>query len=452
MQEALVRFSGVVAFAFLLFGCYGGTGGGEAPASDSASTEQVYCSTENQRSWLRAYMSDEYFWYSNMGTPNERAPDIESYFRSLLYTPVDRYSSSQPTSTFVQLQSEGTRTGYGYTLVWADAAQTVLRVRFAEPLSPVGVAGLNRGDTVLSIDGYGPQAIASGAIGAVSREGVPRTFLILSTEGVERSFTVVSATYPISTVPSARLLTLGTPEGTFKAGYFVYQAFLPGSASALRSVFTDFASAGVAELIVDLRYNGGGSVSMARNLASMIGGSGLNGRPFAEFRFNAKHPERAFSIAFTSNTTTLPAAPLTGLRRVFIITSPSTASASELVINSLEPYTSVVLIGGTTYGKPYASLPRDYCGTTYSAVNYEIVNALGAGGYNNGIAPNCTVGDDLDHQLGDASEARLEAAIHYIQTGSCPAGTDQQGGQFAGKPLQDETAIGETDPKLLILD
>jgi carboxyl-terminal processing protease len=435
------RLAGVLA-ACLIAGC-GATD--ENFANDP-------CSIPVQRSWLQNYMGDQYFWYAYLGVPDESAPDMDGYFQSLLYRPTDRYSFSLPTSQYLQLLNEGTRTGYGYSLVFADASQTSLRVRFAEPSSPVGLAGLRRGDTVLSIDGHGPASIAAGIPGAVSAEGIPRTFRVIDGSGAERTFTVNSAVYPITAVPNASILFFSSPAGPIKVGYFVYQSFIAPSEAALGSVFSQFASLGVDELIVDLRYNGGGRVTLARSLASMIGGRGLDGKTFAEFRFNARHPENNFSLPFTSSELFLPAAPLSGLNRVIVITSPSTASASELVINGLKPFTNVVLIGGTTFGKPFADLPRDFCGTTYNVVNYEFVNALGQGGFVDGFTPTCNVADDLDHQLGDSSEARLAAAINYIKTGACPTGAAGQFAQSVGVPPRKEVVFGEQDAKRLILD
>jgi hypothetical protein len=79
----------------------------------------------------------------------------------------------------------------------------------------------------------------------------------------------------------------------------------------------------------------------------------------------------------------------------------------------------VVLVGETTYGKPYGFVPRDDCGTTYNAVNFETLNSQGAGGFITGFAPTCTVADDLDHQLGDAAERRVRVALDYLATGQC---------------------------------
>jgi C-terminal processing protease CtpA/Prc len=411
--------------ALALAGCGGGGGSGAGSGTVPAAVQSgpASCAVADQQAWLRAYMADQYYWYANLGAASESASSMDGYFRSLLYTAIDRYSYSQPAAVFSQFYAEGQRTGYGYSLAWADAARTVLKVAFVEPLSPVGLAGLRRGDTIVAIDGYTPAQIVAGSLAAVDTAGVPRSFSIQDGAGNPRSFSVASASYTLSPVPVGTTFDVATGAGSVKTGYLAYQEFIAGSAPALGSAFAGFAAAGVKELILDLRYNGGGSVTVARNLASMVGGTALGGQTFAQLRFNALHPEQNVTYAFTANPALLPAPPLAGLGRVFVITSASTASASELVINSLKPFMNVVLVGGTTYGKPYGFQPRDACGLTYSAVNFDSVNAQGVGGYSNGIAANCVVADDLGHQLGDMAEGRTAAAVAYIQTGNCPAGT-----------------------------
>jgi C-terminal processing protease CtpA/Prc len=135
---------------------------------------------------------------------------------------------------------------------------------------------------------------------------------------------------------------------------------------------------------------------------------------FAQLRYNDKNQASNETFSFTA-----PAAALPNLPRVFVIVTGSTASASELLINGLKPFMDVVLVGSTTYGKPYGFAPYDYCGTTYNAVNFEVVNSAGVGGYTSGFAPTCPVPDDLDHPLGDPNEANLKTALGYISTGTC---------------------------------
>ena len=449
----------------VLAGCGGGGGGGggggdsTGGATGNAASVSGYpaaaatCDVAGQRAWLRDYMNDQYFWYDQQGVPNAAAKDMPAYLDSLLFAPTDRYSYAQSTAEYTQFFVQGRRTGYGYALAWADTAQTVLKARSVEALSPVGLAGLRRGDAIVTIDGFTPLQIVNGQPGPVTAAGVARNFVVVNTIGVQRSLVVSSAEYTLSPVVDARVLTAANGA---KVGYLAYQEFITTGAAAVGQAMDSFRAAGVTELVLDLRYNGGGSTTQARNLASLIGGSALGGRVFAQYRFNAKNTASNFSQGFTASTSTLPAAPLETLSRVIVITSASTASASELVINGLRPFKNVITIGSTTYGKPYGFLPRDACGTTYSAVNFNTVNAQGSGDYSTGIVPTCTVADDLTRQLGDPAEQRTAAALTYIATGACPAAVPGASAKAARQPAADgrrnELGFGEISPRQTRLD
>jgi carboxyl-terminal processing protease len=457
----------MLAISALLTACGGGGGGSSATTTAAATSygaQPTTCSQADQRSWLKAYMADQYFWNANLAAPNEAATTTDAYFRSLLFTSSDRFSYTQPTAQYNQFFAEGTRTGYGYSLAYSDTAQTVLQVRFVEPLSPVGVAGLQRGDTIVAIDGFTPAQITSGSLAIVDTVGVARSFSIKDVSGMPKNLSVASANYALTPVFAARVLA--APNGA-KVGYLGYQEFISSSAAALGAAFDAFRAAGVTELIVDLRYNGGGSVATARNLASMMGGAALSGQIFAGLRFNANNSASNFNYLFApASLASLPALPLEGLGRVFVIASSGTASASELVINSLKPFRSVVTVGSTTYGKPYGFVPREACGTTYSAVNFDSVNAQGVGGYTSGLPATCAVTDDLGKALGDPAERRIAAALSYIETGVCPPAAAAQGAlKDAEAADQDalrsmvtqnikirETAFGEIVPPRMIAD
>jgi C-terminal processing protease CtpA/Prc len=440
----------------LLAACGGGGGGGTGtgvPLSSGYPGAAARCDIAGQRNWLRDYLNDQYLWYEQLRTADESASDMPHYFASLLAVPVDRYSYAQSTSSFLQFFNNGRRTGYGYSLAWDDAAQTVLKVRSTEPLSPVGLAGLVRGDTIVSMDGFTPAQITAGALATVTTAGIARHFVVTSAAGATRSFTVNSAEYPLSPVLDARVLTAANGA---RVGYLAYQDFIDAGASALGSAFDTFRSAQVTELVVDLRYNGGGSTRQARNLASMVGGSVLDGEVFAQYRYNAKNSGSNFNQTFTSSLDSLPTAPLETLSRVFVITSAATASASELFINSLRPFKPVILVGSTTYGKPYAFQPRDSCETTYNAVNLEVANARGFSDYSAGFAPTCIVADDLGHALGDPLERRTAAALAYITTGACPPLATALKMQAAPVSAQyrrlNELGFGEISPRQARVD
>jgi len=373
------------------------------------------CSKELQQQRLLADLRQHYFWHLVMPQGDPSLPTLDAYFQSLLLRPADRFSFSQPTSVSNQV-FDGRRVGYGYALVWDPALQR-LQVRNVEPLSPVAAAGLHRGDTVLSIDGKSPAQVLAGDPAPASVAGVPRKFEIQDTQGVTRTLQVTSQEYTVSPLAQVTTFDVKRKDGTqAKVGYLAYHQFVFYTDFELRDAFDRFRAEGVSELVVDLRYNGGGSVSVSRDLASYIGGALTQGKVFARLRFNESDLGNNFNFDYL-DTTRAPGLP--GLSRVVVIAAGGTASASELLINGLKPFVPVVLVGQTTYGKPYGFIPRDDCGTTYNAVNFETVNALGEGGYTAGIAPQCPADDDLSHELGDPAERRLRVALNYIATNSC---------------------------------
>jgi C-terminal processing protease CtpA/Prc len=421
-------------------------GGGGDEAVDPA------CAPAQQRLSLRDYMDERYFWYTQLGVPNEGAATVDAYFQSMLYKPVDRYSFTQTAASFNQVFTEGRRVGYGYTLVWADAAQTRLRIRKVEPLSPAARAGLGRGDTVLAIDGLGPAEIAAGALPNVTTPGIPRVFMVVTTGGSVRAITVDSQEYALSPLATKTTFEVSRNGVPVKVGYLAYHQFVGYSTGGLSTAMAQFGAAGVQELILDLRYNGGGSVATSRDLASMIGGSRTANKLYAYLRFNDKQVANNIRVPFNANTEQNPfALPIPqGLGRVIVITSGGTASASELLINGLRPFVDVVLVGGTTYGKPYGFVPKEMCGTVVNAVQFESLNSAGTGNFTQGFTPDCQVPDDLDRQLGDPSERRTRAALDYVVTGRC-GGEAPMSARVASPPASDQ-AFGETVPSQMFAD
>jgi hypothetical protein len=215
----------------------------------------------------------------------------------------------------------------------------------------------------------------------------------------------------------------------------------------LIDAFSRLADAGVSDLVLDIRYNGGGYLDIASEVAYMIAGPGPTaGQTFERTVFNDKYPttdpvtgEALAPVPF--HTTSLgfsgargQALPTVNLSRVAVLTSSNTCSASESIINSLRGVgVRVILVGGTTCGKPYGFYPQDNCGTTYFSIEFQGVNAQNFGDYPDGfspantpsapgvVGPGCSVADDFGHALGDPREARLAAALGYLSDQGCPA-------------------------------
>jgi len=274
--------------------------------------------------------------------------------------------------------------------------------------------------------------------------GESHTFKVEDVDGTERTFTVVSE--DVTPKPVNRTEVIDTPSG--KVGYILFNTFSPfSSEEEIATAFETMSNEGVSDLVLDLRYNGGGLLAVAAQLSYMIAGPNrTTGRTFELLQFNDNAGNRnpvtgeinnpipfidegvGFSLA--SGT---PLADL-DLPRVFILSTGGTCSASEAVINGLRGIdVEIVLIGDVTCGKPYGFYPTDNCGETFYTIQFRGVNEKNFGDYSDGFVPmnssfafgervsGCVVSDDFSNELGATSEGLLKAALDYRDTGLCPA-------------------------------
>jgi C-terminal processing protease CtpA/Prc len=217
----------------------------------------------------------------------------------------------------------------------------------------------------------------------------------------------------IVTIPTVSLTRVYEYAGR-RVGYIFFSNFVQPSTAALTEAFAALKTAGANELVLDLRYNGGGLVDVAQHLASLIGGTRTNG----QIAFNYVHNDKIGPFLNKQTRFTLPDNALT-LDRLFVITTGSTASASELVPNALRAFIPVVFIGDTTYGKPVGQYGLRFCEKILYPVAFSIKNANLEGDYFEGIPPDCPAADDATHQLGDPEEASFAEALTFIRTGAC---------------------------------
>jgi membrane-associated protease RseP (regulator of RpoE activity) len=397
----------------------------------------------DEMKWLRSFFGETYLWYKEIPTDLrlENYGSAVDYF-AVLKTPAvtasgrlkDRFHFTYPTPVWQALSNDGSELGYGLTWVRnADpAARSVWTLTMVHPDSPGAAAGLRRGDALVSVDGVAIADTSAAGVAALNAGLFPAKVgethqFILSRAGVQLSVAMTSVQQVKPPVQNVKLLD--TPTG--KVGYLLFNEHNAVAEGQLFSAFTTLKQAGIADLVLDMRYNGGGYLSIAAELAYMIAGpQPTTGKVFERPVYNDKtvvQPPQYFqttavgykSAATVKNGTALP---WLGLKRVTVLTTPGTCSASESVINSLRGVdVEVNLVGGETCGKPYAFTPADNCGTTYFAIQFQGVNDKSFGDYADGFAPTCRVDDDLAHALGDPAEGVLAAALSYRATGACPA-------------------------------
>jgi carboxyl-terminal processing protease len=428
-------------------------------------------SSVTENNWLRSWSHELYLWYAEVPDLDPGLYATADYF-PLLKTaattpsgrPKDRFHFTYPTDQWEELSQSGVAPGYGVEWIIGSAVPPrVATVAYREPNSPAEQAGLDRGARLLSVDGVdfvndytnaGVDAINAAVYPAAA--GETHSFEVLdSGAAVPRSFTMRSDN--VTSVPVPIVQTIATSSGT--VGYLLFNDHLALAEQALVDAVTTLRNANVDDLVLDIRYNGGGYLVVASELSFMIAGSvPTAGRTFEQTQFSDKYPNTdpvtggpLTPLPFVSTTVGLSAPPgqplpTLDLPRVFVLTGPGTCSASESIINSLRGVDiEVIQIGSTTCGKPYGFYPQDNCGTTYFTVEFRGVNAKGFGDYTDGFSPmnapgpagvalpGCSVLDDLDHGLGDSAEARLAAALAFRETGTCPAASGL-GGLGASKP------------------
>ena len=375
------------------------------------------CSTTGQNTFVRDTLRDLYLWYQHLPNANpSRYGSPEAYLEAVRYRPLDT-SFSYITSKAANdaFYSDSQFIGYGLATTTSDSEMRILQV-FDD--SPASEAGLARGDRILEINGRSVSSlIASGQIGnafGATEIGVQSRIRFAHRDGEEHAATMTKRLVTIPTVSLTRVIEV---DGR-KVGYLFFRNFVRPSYEALDNAFAALKEAGVQDLVLDLRYNGGGLVDVAVHLSSLIGGAVTRGNVFAEFRHNDRNTRYNETLRFEETEQTL------NLSRLFVIATRSSASASELVINSLRPFIPVTVIGDRTYGKPVGQYGINFCDKVLAPVAFSLVNADGQGDYFDGIAADCGAPDDIEHDLGTADEGSLFEALHVIRTGSCSATTD----------------------------
>ena len=375
------------------------------------------CSVVSENLYVRDVLSDIYLWYQFLPPANPADyASPETYLEAVRYRPIDTtYSYITSAASNDAFYSDSQFIGFGFSTQTLNGELRVLQV-FDD--SPALEAGLERGVRFIEIDGQNvADLVAAGQIGGVfgpSEIGLQSNIVFETRQGVRKQALM---TKRLVTIPTVSLTRVFEVDGR-KVGYLFFRNFVRPSYAALDQAFAALRDAGVTELVLDLRYNGGGLVDVAVHLSSLIGGAQTDGQVLAVYAHNDKNTVYNKTLRFESTEQAL------SLSRLVAITTRSSASASELVINALRPYIPVAIIGDTTYGKPVGQYGITFCDKVLAPVAFALKNAAGQGDYFEGLAPTCTAPDDIEHDLGDVVEGSFAEALTYIRTGACSPQTE----------------------------
>ncbi|AKQ42748.1 hypothetical protein CP97_12920 [Aurantiacibacter atlanticus] len=428
----------------LLVSCGGGGGsnnnaGTVAPAPTPTPTTGISaCSLSARQDFTLAAFNEWYLFPTLLNTSASKSDftNLQEYIDALV-APARAQSKDRFFSYVMSIAEEnafsnsGATAGFGVRLRYDTTNLRVFVIETFEGTAALG-AKMDRGTEILGIGtssadiqsvdtlmAAGGPAAVSDALGP-NTAGTTRVLSIRDQSGVVREAPLTKTEFaldPVSDRYGAKLIT----DGARKIGYLNLRTFIQPADPDLRAAFEDFRNEGVTELIIDFRYNGGGAINIAELMGNLMGRN-LGGQVFEQSTWRPSKSNRNEIYRFT------PVAQSIAPTKIAFIGTGSTASASELVINGMQPWVNdIALVGSNTFGKPVGQSAFDLtaCDDRLRVVTIQIENADGNGDYFNGLAatvPNtCRASDDITRQLGDPEEAMVSTALDYLAGRGCTA-------------------------------
>jgi len=345
----------------------------------------------------------------------------------------------------------GVKGDFGFDVQYNKVAD--LRVEYTYAGSPAGLAGIHRGDMITAINGstnisYDAPPYGDGSstnLNYVSNaiyNSKTITLALTRTDGSTYTASLSTANYNVNPVLKD---TIETDSAGNKIGYIVFNSFVSDAVAdpVLNAAFSKFATQGITDLVVDLRYNGGGYVSTAEHIDNLIVPAAKTGSlmyntyynsnlvagndPLLHNQWRSGNPDynyAEFSYTVADNAVNFAKVGSLNVNRVFFIITGQTASASELTINNLRPEMDVQFVGETSYGKPVGFFDIDINKYIMFTPEFSVQNSAGQGGYYGGFTPG-TGGyngvndyDDLTKDWGDPTEGLLADVLRYTYKGT----------------------------------
>jgi carboxyl-terminal processing protease len=369
--------------------------------------------------------------------------------------PVDKYSFLDDGTVSDELS--GVSGDFGFSVFYNGSGSSDLRIKYVSPNSPAAARGLKRGYRITKLNGRTDLSASSDATvsfvsNAVFGSASSVSLTVEKPDGASVDVVVNRASYATTPIFHTAIYTAGSK----KVGYIVFNSFTTNSRDALTAKIAEFTAAGVSELVVDLRYNGGGSVATSDLFTNLIAPASANGSLMYTTvwtktmqNIKTREQQRASILAkqpltdadgklqpFTggangmyatyadidyspeANREVFAKVGAATFSRVYFLVLSGTASASELLINNLKPVMDVKIIGRTTYGKPVGFFAIGIDKLDLYIPQFETKNSLNAGGYYSGMTPDFTIADDVTKDFGDRTEAMLATALNYAEKGT----------------------------------
>ena len=440
---AVRRSVAFLAVTALLAGCGGGGGGssgatatgGSPTAGTPTPTIAAGCTLRERQDWVAAQMREWYLFPDTLPASLDPTPygSVDTFLDALTATAraqrKDRYftyltSIKEETAYY----TSGSSAGFGWRL--GLDSNTRLYVTEAFEGAPALAAGIDRGAEILAIGTSASNLRTVGSLynaggSALSdalgpdTTGTTRSFQIRDAAGT-RTVSVAKTDFTLTPV-SSRYGVQVIADGGQRYGYVNLRTFIDTADPALRSAFAQFRAQGITNIIVDLRYNGGGLVRTAELMSNLLGANRNASEVMSYTTF------RSEKSAENSTTFFAPQPQSVAPTRVAFIGTGGTASASEFVINAFIPYlhANAALIGTNTYGKPVGqiALDRAACDDRLRVIAFALQNAARQGAYYDGLAntveASCRAADDLAYPMGDPREASTRSALDFLQGKSC---------------------------------
>ncbi|WP_443939606.1 S41 family peptidase [Pedobacter sp. MW01-1-1] len=428
----------------------------ETNALQTATTNRDFLTRDS----IFLYAKQTYLW--NVGMPSYDTFNPRKYSsNNQVIEALKALSSTQKKDKYsfmddgtVATQLSGTAGDYGFSAQF-DANDT-LRVKLVYAASPANTANLKRGYAILIVNGRvvsrATQSDVDFLNASIFGSNASISLVLQKPDKTLLEVTINRASYKVNPILASNVFTVGTK----KVGYFVFNSFTTNTASGLENLFKSFANEGITELIVDLRYNGGGAVSTASLLTNLIVPASQSGKVMNTTYFNQTMQDglatilenqkfyatgmdgvsRLYSFLDYSYKPTLAASnqelftkkgTLSTLNRVYFLVTKATASASELVINNLSPVIDVKLIGSKTYGKPIGFFALRINKSDLYIPQFQTKNSANYGDYFDGLDVNKDVLDDLTKSFGDPTEKMLAQALYYSANNKFTAVTQNNG-------------------------